>query len=218
MRPLLERSLIYAAAHDVTGTRTLSQEQAALRRVATLVAEGAASRDLFAAVALEVGQLLGANATRLLRHESDGTVALVAAHGASDAEIGIRGNRGDDEAQMWARLARSAIIARAEHAGDELPPLKGDERGPGIGAVAAAPIVVSGREWGMIVVACKLAEMARRDTETRLGEFTELVGTAVANAESRAELAASRRRIVVTADETRRRIERDLHDGVQSGW
>jgi signal transduction histidine kinase len=53
------------------------------------------------------------------------------------------------------------------------------------------------------------------DTETRLGNFTELVATAIANAEAHAALTASRSRIIVTADETRRRIERDLHDGAQ---
>jgi signal transduction histidine kinase len=53
------------------------------------------------------------------------------------------------------------------------------------------------------------------DTEERLEKFTELVATAIANAETRSELAASRMRIVTASDETRRRIERDLHDGTQ---
>jgi signal transduction histidine kinase len=79
----------------------------------------------------------------------------------------------------------------------------------------ASPIVVSGRQWGVIVAAWKRREAVRGDTETRMAQFTELVATAVANAESRALLAASRQRIVATADETRRRLERDLHDGAQ---
>jgi signal transduction histidine kinase len=79
----------------------------------------------------------------------------------------------------------------------------------------ASPIVVSSRRWGVIVAAWKRGEVVRGDTESRIGQFTELVATAVANAESRALLAASRRRIVATADETRRRLERDLHDGAQ---
>jgi signal transduction histidine kinase len=54
-----------------------------------------------------------------------------------------------------------------------------------------------------------------RDAESRLAGFIELVATAIANTESRAELLASRARIVAAADETRRRIERDLHDGTQ---
>ena len=54
-----------------------------------------------------------------------------------------------------------------------------------------------------------------RGEESRVAQFTDLVGTAIANAESRAQLLASRARIVTTADQTRRRIERDLHDGAQ---
>jgi signal transduction histidine kinase len=82
-------------------------------------------------------------------------------------------------------------------------------------AAVAVPIVVSGRPWGAIVSAWKHPEMAGADTETRMAQFTELVATAVANAESGAELADSRTRIVATADGARRRFERDLHDGAQ---
>ena len=96
-RPMLERGLMYAAAHDVTDTRMLVDEQAALRRVATLVAEGPDAGDLFKAVAVEVGQLLGADATRLLRYEPDGTASVVAAHGASDAELGVRAREDSKE-------------------------------------------------------------------------------------------------------------------------
>jgi signal transduction histidine kinase len=82
-------------------------------------------------------------------------------------------------------------------------------------SAVAAPVVVAGRTWGMAIVASKRAPPLPPDTEARVSEFTDLVATAIANAESRAELAASRARIVVTADATRRRIERDLHDGAQ---
>ena len=80
-RALPERGLIYAAARDVTENRMLANEQAALRRVATLVAEGHDPAELFEAVAVEVGQLLDADATRLLRYEHDGTAAVVAGYG-----------------------------------------------------------------------------------------------------------------------------------------
>ena len=89
MRPVLERGLMYGAAYDITSTRGLLEEQAALRRVATLVAKGAGADELFTAVAAEVGVLLGADVTRLLRYEQDGTASVVAAHGATDAEIGM---------------------------------------------------------------------------------------------------------------------------------
>jgi signal transduction histidine kinase len=77
------------------------------------------------------------------------------------------------------------------------------------------PIVVEGRLWGVMTVASTTDQPLPLDTEERLAEFTELVATAIANAESRAELAASRARIVATADAARRRIERDLHEGAQ---
>src|SRR5262249_15020797 len=88
-------------------------------------------------------------------------------------------------------------------------------RALGSRSAGGAPIPVAGRPWGVIGVASTSDEALPADMETRLGKFTALVATAVANAESRAELSASRARIVTTADATRRRIERDLHDGAQ---
>ena len=188
-RALPERGLIYAAARDVTENRMLANEQAALRRVATLVAEGHDPAALFEAVAVEVGQLLDADATRLLRYEHDGTATVVAGYGPSDPAL-------DVGARMTVDRSESLL-----------------EAGPG--AAVAAPILVSGLSWGVIVAAFTHADAVRPDTEARMAQFTELVATAVANAQSSAELAASRRRIVETADETRQRIERDLHDGAQ---
>jgi len=85
-----------------------------------------------------------------------------------------------------------------------------------IGSSVGSPIVVAGRLWGALFLHAKQSHQPfPGDTESRLTGFTELVATAIANAESRAELMASRARIVAAADETRRRIERDLHDGTQ---
>jgi signal transduction histidine kinase len=78
-----------------------------------------------------------------------------------------------------------------------------------------APITVAGRLWGVIVVASTGHQILPAGTEDRLADFTELVATAITNADAQAELTASRARVVATADETRRRIERDLHDGAQ---
>src|SRR5262249_38761968 len=83
----------------------------------------------------------------------------------------------------------------------------------GVVSHVASPIVVEGVVWGAIEVSSHGQQAP--DTEQRLEQFTGLVSTAVANAEARSELAASRRRIVAAADEARRRIERDLHDGIQ---
>jgi PAS domain S-box-containing protein len=209
-RTMPEKGLMYAAARDVTENRMLSNEQAALRRVATLVAEGHDAGELFDAVALEVGRLLGADATRLVRYQKDGTASVVGAYGASDPELGAGSDASLDGGRLWGRVAQSRS---AESTRDGPDPL--DESLLATGAAVAVPIVVSGRPWGAIVAAWKQPDMAGGDTEVRMAQFTELVATAVANAESGAELAASRRRIVATADEARRRIERDLHDGAQ---
>jgi PAS domain S-box-containing protein len=197
-RTLPEDGLMYAAARDVTQNRMLTHEQAALRRVATLVAEGDDPDELFDAVAVEVGQLLTADATRLLRYDEDGTASVVGSYGASDAAIGLGTHRDGTDAQR-----------------DRSDALAGDLLTIGTAPAVAVPIVVSGRPWGAIVAAWEHPDMAGGDTELRMAQFTELVATAVANAQSRAELAASRKRIVATYDEARRRIERDLHDGAQ---
>ena len=84
----------------------------------------------------------------------------------------------------------------------------------GLYSVAGAPIIVDGAVWGLVTIASTDGPLPDR-AEDRLAEFTELLGTAIANTQSRAELSASRARIVAAADETRRRLERDLHDGIQ---
>jgi signal transduction histidine kinase len=79
----------------------------------------------------------------------------------------------------------------------------------------AVPIVVDGTLWGVMAVGSRETEPLSADFERRLAKFTELLATAIANAENRSELAASRRRIVAASDDARRRIERNLHDGTQ---
>jgi PAS domain S-box-containing protein len=215
IRLLPERGLMYAAGRDVTEHRVLVGEQAALRRVATLVAEGDEPDRLFQAVAVEVGQLLEADATRLLRFDEDGAASIVAGYGASDPALDIGARMTLDRSQIWGQVARDGAAVRTDHLEASSDPLAQSLGQLGASAAVAAPIVVSGRVWGVIVAAFQRTEAVHADTEARIAQFTELVATAVANADSTAELAASRRRIVETADDTRRRIERDLHDGAQ---
>jgi PAS domain S-box-containing protein len=214
-RAMPEKGLMYAAVRDVTENRMLTHEQAALRRVATLVAQAHDAGELFDAVAVEVGQLLSADATRLLRYHEDGTASVVGSYGASDAEIGVGSHLGSDPGQLWGRVAQSRSPECTDRLRDGSDALAQGLLAVGSAAAVAVPIVVSGRPWGAIVAAWEHPDMAGGDTEIRMAQFTELVATAVANAESGAELAASRMRIVATADEARRRIERDLHDGAQ---
>jgi signal transduction histidine kinase len=170
----------------------LAAEQAALRRVATLVAHAAPAGELFAAVVEEVGGVFSASMAAMGRYDPDGTVRTVAGWNVSD------GRRFD---------ALGALVARTRR------PVRLDD--PEDGAAVGAPIVVADELWG-VMVACSAPEQPlAAGTEARLASFTDLVATAVANAQGRADLAASRARVVATADATRRRIERDLHDGAQ---
>ena len=105
--------------------------------------------------------------------------------------------------------------ARIDSYADGAGPLANEIREEGLRSAVGTPIIVEGHMWGVIGTGSSLEQPLPADTEARLASFTELVATAIANAESRAALAASRARIVAAADETRRRIERDLHDGTQ---
>jgi signal transduction histidine kinase len=189
--------------------RTLAAEQAALRRVATLVARGVGPELVFAAVAEEVAALFTADLTAVGRFEPDGDATLLAGHGLAQAEPEVRAKPDPG----FASVRETGRVARFE-VNDPSASLSEHIRAEGVRAVVAAPITVEGRLWGAITVASR-SEEPPPDTEARLAGFTELVATAIANAEAQAELTASRARIVATADQTRRRIERDLHDGAQ---
>jgi signal transduction histidine kinase len=198
--------------------RRIADEQAALRRVATLVARGAAADELFAAVTGEVGRLLGAHLAGMGRYGSDDTVSVVAAWGAEGVEHPMDPGPwpldGGDLASIVFRTGQS--VRNDDYHGVPGPIGKFVREELGVDASVASPILVEGRLWGVLFLHAKQARRPfPRDAESRLTGFTELVATAVANAESRAALAASRARIVTAADEARRRIERDLHDGTQ---
>jgi GAF domain-containing protein len=187
-------------------------EQTTLRRIATLVAQGASPQDLFDAVAQEVGRLLPAANVSMGRYEPDDTVTAMASWSSAGAAFGGRWPiKGTNVAWMVLQTGRSARIDDFSTATD---PIGAAVREAGFKSAVGSPIVVEGRLWGVISAASTEGPMPR-GSEARLASFTELVATAVANAESSTALTASRRRIVAASDETRRRIERDLHDGTQ---
>jgi signal transduction histidine kinase/ketosteroid isomerase-like protein len=192
----------------------MAEEQAALRRVATLVARGVSQDELFAAVNEEVGWLVGADPTSLMRFEADDTVTLLAAWSAGDARFPIGARRPlDDELRSLRDDGRALRFGPMElpHEG----PFVEEARRLAIRSAVGVPIVVDGRVWGAAFAASTREEPFSQVTETRLAQFTELVATAIANSEARTEVAASRARIVAAADEERRRVVRDLHDGAQ---
>ena len=207
-----------ANAESRAALARLVEEQAALRRVATLVARGAAPGELFAAVTGEVGRLLGAHLAGMARYESDETVTVLATWAAESEQHPLVPGPwpldGGDLASTVFQTGRAVRIDDYHGVPGRIAAFVRDELG--IASSIASPVVVEGRLWGVLFLHSKQTRHPfPRDTESRLVDFTELVATAIANTESRAALAASRARIVAAADETRRRIERDLHDGIQ---
>ena len=197
--------------------RGFAEEQAALRRVATLVARGASPEEVFGAVAEEVGRLLGTDFTVMSRYDPDGAATVVGVWARTGSAwvlaVGLRMDFGG-------RNVHTLVFqsGRPERI-DDYAGASGDaadaERDSGFRSAVGVPISVEDRLWGVMSVASMREEPLSADIQGRLAAFTELIVTALVNAEAQAALNASRARIVAAADRTRRRIERDLHDGAQ---
>jgi signal transduction histidine kinase len=191
----------------------LADEQAALRRVATLVAEGAAPTAVFDAVTREVADVLDASAVSLARYHDD-TLRVVATSGsASHVRIGdefpLGGTNVTSTVMRTGRPARLDDIAEATGAIGDVA------RRAGVRSVVAVPIAVNGRTWGVLAAIWAARGPPPDDTEERMAGFAELLDAAIANADSRDELTASRARVLAAGDHARRRVVRDLHDGAQ---
>jgi signal transduction histidine kinase len=193
----------------------LAELQAALRRVATLVARGVDPSEVFSAVAGELARCLDLYHSALVRYQPDGASTLLAARSEPGVKRMLVGTRfsfeGENVSAMVLRTGRAARVEYENAPGS----VAAHMRKLGLRSGVGAPIVVDSRVWGAAIVASSRPEPLPADTEARVGDFADLVATAIANAATRAELAASRARIVAAADSARRRFERDLHDGAQ---
>jgi signal transduction histidine kinase len=205
-----------ANAEGRSGLARLADEQAALRRIATLVARGVLPEEVFAAVTEELGRLLGADIAALVRLEPGNQALVVAAWSDRDAGLVPVGTLIPLEGEtVLMEVLRTGRAVRTDFPENASGPVAALVRRLGVSSTVGTPIVVEDRLWGGMSVSSRHPELLPTDTESRIANFAELVAMAIANAESRAELMASRARIVAAADETRRRIERDLHDGIQ---
>jgi signal transduction histidine kinase len=196
--------------------RRLAEEQAALRRVATLVARESSPDEVFAAVTEEVGRLMPIEDTTMFRFEDDNTVSVVAEWGERDVVLNVGTRLSLEGDNVTTRVLRTGRPARmddytqatgsiGDYARDTAP----------VRSAIGIPIVVDGQLWGALAAASRQPAPMPEGTESRIAKFTELVATAIANVQARADLAASRARIVDATDEERRRVVRDLHDGAQ---
>jgi predicted ATPase/signal transduction histidine kinase len=199
------------------GYRRIADEQAALRRVATLVARAAPPREMFAAVAEEVGQLLTADFAVLVRYDPpDIEIAGTWTSTGAPAPTPVGGRLplgGHNVTALVHQTGRPARIDYHDAISGRIGHVTAHDWG--LRTSVAVPVSVEDRLWGSMVAGFTHPELLPQNTEARLAGFTELVATAIANAEAQAEVTASRARIVAAADQARRRIERDLHDGAQ---
>lgn len=176
------------AAADARGELTLlADEQAAVRRVAELVARDTSLDQIFDAVAVETSSLLGNLDSSLLRYDDDRCVVVASCNGPERPGQPV--------------LIDSAVVPRIVLAN------------PDAGRVAV-PVTVEGQVWGALTVTSPNPPLPA-DLEDRLNPFAELAAVAIVNADNKSKLTASRARVVATADETRRRVQRDVHDGAQ---
>jgi PAS domain S-box-containing protein len=232
-----EGDLFYGAARDVTDRRleqdrlreaqrtieashaevsAMAEQQAALRRVATMVARGVDTSEVYPAAVTELSRGLGIDNVVLLQYASDEAFVLLASrdeHGLTKMDVGERLLL--EGQNVAARIMHTGGPARMDNYEGAAGPTAERIRQLGLRSAVGAPIIVDGRPWGALVIGSSQAELMPPETEARIGDFADLVATAISNAETRAELTASRARIVTAGDQARRRFERDLHDGAQ---
>src|SRR5215211_7903426 len=192
----------------------LAEEQAALRRVATLVASSAKPEQVFQTVAEEAGRLLQARTAATVRFDQD---SAVIAGSWSDGE-----GAGIEVGTLVPYSEPDNPVYRASHDGgriDDYTDVPGEAarltRLAGYRSAVMAPITAGGRLWGALSVFSASAHHFRPDAQQRLADFTNLVALALESAEAHDQLTASRARIVEASVAERRRLERNLHDGAQ---
>jgi signal transduction histidine kinase len=191
-------------------------QQAALRRIAALLLRSVPAEEVFDAVVCEVRPLMGVEAVGLARYEADETATVVAVSAQADARVVFPGDKlSTDGRNVTAAVWRTGQPARI----DDFTNATGGElvrrmRETGVRSVVGAPVQFRERLWGLLGV-YSMQRQLPPDMEERLADFAALVASAIANVQAWSELEASRMRIISAADEARRRVSRDLHDGAQ---
>jgi signal transduction histidine kinase len=203
------------AATEAT-QRALADEQAALRRVATLIAGDAPPSRVFDHVTEEVGRLLALPAASVIHYDGERTATIVGTwskDGKPPFPVGASLDLDGDT--VVAKVLRSGTAQRVDRYEQTSGTLAETMRSFGYRAAVAAPVTVHGRLWGVLAAATTSDESLPDGLERRLYDFAELVAQALANADAYEKLAASRARLVEVGDAERMRLERNLHDGAQ---
>jgi signal transduction histidine kinase len=205
-----------ALANSEAAQRALADEQAALRRVATVVAEESPPSRVFQQVTEEVGRLLELPGAAVVQYRDAHSAMVVGAWSETGTPVLPVGTQFDLEGDtVVAKVLRTGAAERVERYDAARGGLAERMRTAGYRGALAAPVRVAGRLWGALVAGTPSEEPLPEGLERRLCDFADLVGQALANADARERLAASRAELVQVSDAERRRLERNLHDGAQ---
>jgi signal transduction histidine kinase len=205
-----------AVVRDITDRKRHEVEQQALHRVALAVAGERRPEGIFDVVTEEVARVLGAHSANLLRYEEGGVSVIVGRWSEPGVYTGPVGERSPVKAGTSTQIVYTTGRPVRLGLDDGIEPgFAYYLRKIGANSIVAAPITVTGRLWGMITARLTPPSVFPEGAEERLNGFARLVSVALANEEAREQLAASRARLVSTADDERRRLERNLHDGAQ---
>jgi PAS domain S-box-containing protein len=207
------------AERELVATRLdlkiIADEQAALRRIATLVAEGAEPRTVFDAVCEETGRLIKAASVNLDHFTPDGANLVMSGwslhgtHVPAGTRLPLEGD------SINALIRRTQAPSRIDSYQGVSGRLAARLRELGIRSEVGALVVVNGNPWGALIAGTGSPEPLPAGAELRVASFAELIGTAVSNATTHSELIESRTRIITASDAARRQVTRDLHDGAQ---
>ena len=213
-RPDVEGALAGDPQAKLAEVGRLATEQRALRRVATLVASEVSPERVFTAVSEGCARVLEVNASIVVRYAGDGTATVVGRHNRDGIDpLRLGDTLARDERSAVDQVLATSAPARVDDWGGIEGGFAETMFRTGYRSTAAAPIVVAGALWGAVAIASE--DPLPPESENRLGAFCELASLAVASAQARADLVASRARLVKAGDEQRRRLERNLHDGAQ---
>ena len=199
----------------VDDLRFVANEQAALRRVATLVAQAAPPQAVFDAVCAETGRLIGATTVNLTHFTPDGINVTISGWSLRGVHVPTGTRLPLDGESINALVQRTARPGRVDGYENLGGPLAARLRELGVRSEVGAPVVLERQVWGALIAGTDKPVPLPAGTEQRVASFAELIATAVANATAHDELVVSRARIVTTVQDARRRLARDLHDGAQ---
>ncbi|MEU0556525.1 GAF domain-containing protein [Dactylosporangium sp. NPDC006015] len=189
-------------------------EQSALRSAGTPAAGVQTPQAVFDAVTEQAGILFRTDLADLLHVDPDGTASVVATWSHAQWDLPADEQVRLEPEGMAAQVLRSGRAVRLTHPGTPAPAWQRPARF-GLQAAIGVPVIAAGRAWGVLRLMSRRPETLPETVTSRATPFTDLVAVAVADHQARTDSAEARTRIMFAADETRRTIERKLHDGPQ---